>query len=336
MRKVVWLNHWFSTAYNIINLIKIDDEYDFYFIGTSELEHSVLKNVCDEWYSEPKDAKNEDYVDFCLDFCKQHNVDIFMPHRHLVTISKFKNKFEEMGILVLVDNYDIVSLLNDKQAAYHYFKNSNRIPVPDYHVVQTLDEFMDAYNTLATESDKVCFKFIRDEGGKSYRLIDNDRNGYAALFKKQRSRMTLDAVAASLSEQEKFSPIMVMPYLEGDEISVDCLKTEHGIIMVPRIKGRTRFEIVRFDEEIMQMCSLIYDNLVIECPCNIQFKYKGEVPYFLEVNTRMSGGIHMTCMAAGINIPNIAVNKLLGCHKEWHIDKNEKLVSQVEMPMVFS
>ena len=66
MRKI-WFNHWFSTAYNIINMIK-KGEGDFYFIGTNENPKSVIESVCDEWYTEPK-LKDDAYVDFCLDFC---------------------------------------------------------------------------------------------------------------------------------------------------------------------------------------------------------------------------------------------------------------------------
>ena len=36
----IWLNHWFSTAYNIINLIKADEQ-DFYIIGTNDNEYAV-------------------------------------------------------------------------------------------------------------------------------------------------------------------------------------------------------------------------------------------------------------------------------------------------------
>ena len=49
----IWLNHWFSSAYNIINLIK-KDEKDFYIIGSSRNNNSVVKSVCDEWYQEPE------------------------------------------------------------------------------------------------------------------------------------------------------------------------------------------------------------------------------------------------------------------------------------------
>lgn len=334
MRKVVWLNHWFSTAYNIINLIKQDESTEFYIIGTNELDNSVLKQVCNEWYKEPEDAKNKEYIDFCLDFCRAHNVDIFMPHRHLQLVSQYKSKFEDIGVKVMVDDYEIVSILNDKNRAYDYFENHDFIKVPDYYVVETLDDFLHAYHKLESTYGQVCFKFVKDEGGKSYRLIDNNRKGYASLFKKQNTRMTLDLVVEALSEKERFSPIMVMPFLNGDEISVDCLRTNNGTIMIPRVKDSTRFEKVKYDPDILFLCEKVLEKTKLECPCNVQFKYLDNVPYFLEVNTRMSGGIHMTCLASGINIPNIAINKLLGVDKKWVSNREERIISQVELPVI--
>jgi ribosome biogenesis GTPase A len=63
----IWLNHWFSTAYSIIQLIK-KDESDFRIIGSNERENTVYKKVCDEWHIEPV-LKEEEYVSYCLDFC---------------------------------------------------------------------------------------------------------------------------------------------------------------------------------------------------------------------------------------------------------------------------
>lgn len=37
----------------------------------------------------------------------------------------------------------------------------------------------------------------------------------------------------------------------------------------------------------------------------------------------------MACNAIGVNIPNLAVNKLLGVDKKWSIDKATKVISQV-------
>lgn len=328
----IWLNHWFSTAYNIINLIK-ENEHDFYVIGTNDNIHAVYKNVCDEWYVEPV-LKDEEYVEFCLSFCKEHSVDIFMPRRGMLAISKNKSKFESIGVKVMVDDFKIVDILNHKTEAYELFSKRQIGYVPDYRTVTNVNDFLEAYEFILDKYKQVCFKFIKDEGGKSYRLIDNNRKGYAALFKKQNTRMTLSDVVDALSERDEFSPIIVMPFLPGDEVSVDCLKTDSGIVMLPRVKDATRVEKIKYDSKILEMCEDFYAKIGLECPCNIQFKYLDDIPFFLEVNTRMSGGIQMSCLASGVNIPNLAVNKLLGRKKEWNNSKEEKCISHVEVPMI--
>ena len=146
--------------------------------------------------------------------------------------------------------------------------------------------------------------------------------------------MTYDAVVEALSEREEFSPLMVMPNLSGDEVSVDCLQTGKGLIMLPRIKDTTRIERLCFQDDILEKTREVYDAVKLECPCNIQFKYLDGTPYFLEVNTRMSGGVQMACMAGGVNIPSIAVNKLLGIEKDWNICREERYVTHVEVPVV--
>ena len=332
--KTVWLNHWFSTAYNIIKLIKQDDSIDFRVIGTHEKGVSVLKDACDEWYSEPEKAAGDEYVEFCLEFCKKHKVDVFLPHRHFQAVSRRKEWFKEINVAVITEDYSKTALLNDKGSAYRFFRPQTFLNVPEHYVVCNIDDFRTAYGRIAEDYGQVCTKFVHDEGGKSFRLIDNTRKGYSALFKKQSTRITLDTLEEALLEKEEFSPLMVMPYLEGDEISADCLKTQQGIIIIPRIKTTSRVEKVEFDDHIIELCEKIYGLIDLEMPCNIQFKYRKGIPYFLEINTRMSGGIHMACEAAGVNIPDIAVNKVLGIDKAWELKRENKLVSQVEIPVV--
>ena len=72
----------------------------------------------------------------------------------------------------------------------------------------------------------------------------------------------------------------------------------------------------------------------LQYPCNIQFKIKDDIPYLLEINTRMSGGLQMTCEAEKINIPNIALHKVLGRKTEWSFEPVEHTVSYIELPRV--
>lgn len=326
----VWMNHWFSTAVSIIELMR--KGYAFHLISTNEHELSVIRNVSDEWYQEPV-LKDDEYVEFCLDFCKEHDVQVFMPRRGMVCISENKDRFEKIGVRVMVDRYEMVSILNRKDQAFRYFAEKEIGAVPDYRIVNKVNDFVKAYEELSQKYKQVCFKFVRDEGGKSYRLIDNERRGYAALFKKQTTRITMDEAVAALSEREVFAPVMVMPFLSGDEVSVDCLNTGKGLIMLPRIKGYEKHEIYQFDDEIIELCERFQKEAGLECPYNIQFKYLDGIPYFLEVNTRMSGGVQMGCYAGGVNLPQIAMKKLLGEEADWQLKRERKIVAQVLQPV---
>ena len=308
----IWFNHWFSTAYSIIQLIK-KDESDFQIIGSNEREQAVYKKVCDEWHIEPV-LKDEEYVSYCLDFCEKNRIDIFAPRRKLVAISRHKDQFERIGVKVLVDDYEGI--------------------VPEYCSVTTADEFLHAYESLKEKHSSVCFKFVNDEGGNSFRRIVDHENAFSELRWRQGSRITIRKAYSALSEVERFGPVIVMPYLPGEEISVDCLKTKDGIIAVPRYKGTSRAERIKYDPDIIRYCQDFYGKVNLEMPCNIQYKFSGEIPYILEVNTRMSGGVQMSYVGSGINIPNIAINKLLGRPKEWHCENRECIVSYAEIPML--
>ena len=149
----IWLNHWFSTAYDIIQMIRRENP-DFYFIGSNENERSVIATVCDEWYREPV-RKDDEYVEFCLDFCKEHSVDVFLPRREAVSISRRKHDFEQIGVKVMVDEYEIVSVLNQKDQAYRMLAQKGITTIPDYEIVTTVKEFQNAYELLKAKYREV-------------------------------------------------------------------------------------------------------------------------------------------------------------------------------------
>ncbi len=329
----VWFNHWFSTVYGLIELIKKDEKEQIYVIGSNRVEESVIQAVCDEWYKEP-DIDGEDYINFCLDFCKEHNIDVFIPRRKMTEISCNINRFEEIGVKVMVDDYETIAALNDKIKSYELLSDCEGVNIPEYRLASNVDEFRSAYEELRKTNDIVCMKFVRDEGALSFRRISEKKRGFDSLRRYQGSEIFYDDLIEMLSAQEEFPPIMVMSYLSGNEISIDCLDTSKGLIAVPRVKTSGRHEYVDFDNENMPTAVEIMKKLRLNYPCNIQFRYKDGVPYFLEVNTRMSGGLQMSCLAAGVNIPNIALNKLLGKETEWDIDRSEKIVSYIEIPKI--
>lgn len=329
----VWFNHWFSTSYKLIELMKADQKEQIYVIGSNLQKDSVIQKVCDEWYEE-QGLDGEEYIRYCLEFCKEHSIDVFVPRRNMVEISKNKVRFEDAGVRVMVDDYSIIKLLNDKAATYDFFKGYKGLHIPEYFIANNLAQFEQAYKKLRAGYEQVCIKFVKDEGGMSFRKIAEQVDSFKRLRVYQGTEISYEMLTETLSHAGEFDDMMVMPYLPGNEISVDCLQTKKGLIAIPRNKGAARHERVEYNEEILQMTEQIMNHIQLQFPCNIQFKLKDDVPYLLEINTRMSGGLQMSCLATAVNIPNIALNKLLGKDMDWTIDKTSRVVSYIEIPQI--
>lgn len=332
--KRIWFNHWFSTAYNIIELMRKDTP-DLYIIGTNERQYAVYRSVCDEFFTEPPLGENE-YVEFCLDFCREHKIDAFVPRRKMKAISKNISRFEELGVKVMAEKYETVAALGNKRDAYELFREMKIGNVPEYYCVTDKDGFADAYEKLSAKYENVCFKSITDEGGESYHMIDNTIKRFDMLYHHNLTRLTFDDTVLMMSERESFAPMMVMPYLPGDEISADCLHTPSGNIVLPRRKSATAPEMITDDPVIISVCNEMIDRLELKYPCNIQFRCLDGVPYILEVNTRMSGGVQFSCGACGVNIPAIAINALFGTEMGYHADLSEKYIAHSLVPVIFT
>ena len=329
----IWFNHWFSTSYHLIELMRKGRQDEVRIIASNKQIHSVIQQVCDEWYQDSL-ADGEEYIQYCLEFCKEHRIDVFVPRRKMVEISREKARFEEIGIKVMVDDYEMLRILNDKAAAYDFFRECPEIHIPDYEIVNTAEQFEAAYGRLRENHGQVCVKFVQDEGAMSYRRLTEQVDRFRRLRVYPGAEIAYEEYLGILREAGRFDDLMMMPYLPGREISVDCLGTDTGLIAIPRWKTSARHEEILFDKEILRMAEVIWEKTGLRFPCNIQFKLKGDVPYLLEVNTRMSGGLQMACLAEGINIPQLALDKLLGRPVQWSFEPSERIVSYIEAPQI--
>ena len=68
---------------------------------------------------EPTGLKGEDYVTWCLAFCRQHDVGIFVPGKEARLISAARQRFIDAGTRVLaVAQAEALQLLHDKARFY--------------------------------------------------------------------------------------------------------------------------------------------------------------------------------------------------------------------------
>lgn len=333
----IWFNHWFSTAYHLINLMRKGYGEAITVVGSGSNAKAVYRQACDEWYPE-QELPDEEYATFCINFCREHDIDVFAPRRGMVVIAKHAASFEQLGTKLLLEkDGSMVALLDDKIQTYRFFAERMPDVIPNYRIIRSIAEFDQACLALQEEGTRLCYKLTVDEGAKSFRVLDDSIEDIGALYAKPGTKVTYRAARQILSNYDFKIPLMVMPYLPGADVSVDCMETDQGRLIIPRFKVG-RFSEVKPDPEIIRICQEIMNILHFDMPANIQFKMNGSKPYLLEINPRMSGGLQLSCLATGINVPAIALRKCMGLGTAWQYPEpwNTRGVVNLETPMIVS
>lgn len=335
--KKIWFNHWFSSAYRIIELLRKEYKDNCYIIGTNDKEYCVYQKVCDLFEVEPIFENSNDYINWALTFCKEKEVNIFFPRRNMVAIAERKKDFENIGVTVILSaDFETMELFNDKAKAYIDIKEKNICPIPDFEIVNNVEDFISAYTKIKEThpTDRVTFKYSVGEGATSFRVIDDNVNTINVLDTGAGLKMSYNDAVALLKTEKTFNDLMVMPYLKGPEISIDCLNLRNQFIGICRNKIGSRVTEIYQDEELLKLAENIAKEYNLYGPFNIQFRLHNNIPYLLEVNTRMSGGIHSSCLT-GVNIPYLAVENALGNSIDIVEYNKEKFkISQVETPII--
>lgn len=148
-------------------------------------------------------------------------------------------------------------------------------------------------------------------------MVDDRLESPTALLEKPGMKITLAAARNILGGYDFSNPILLMPYLSKVEISVDCLATPGGNLIIPRYKTSKRYSEVIFSQEVMKL-----------------FKREQGRFYLLEVTPRMSGGLQLSCKVFGLDLPSIAINQPLGVEVPWVYPSLERQkVAHIETPI---
>ncbi|MEK7433825.1 MAG: ATP-grasp domain-containing protein [Cyanobacteriota bacterium] len=312
MNYKIWLGHSFSTAYHFIDLIRNNNEnYKFTFFVTNNSENSIIFKNADFYEIEPIFVNDDDYLEYCLDFCEKNKIDIFIPnYKKLLIISKNNKKFKNTKVLIIND-YNLFNTLDDKINLYESFIKNNIMEVPEHYIFNTLDEFKNYYNILKENDHKICIKPRYSESGKGFRVISDSANEFDSLLGFPSYFLSYNDLVHIFSQKDSFDDIIISEFLDGDEYSIDCLSD--GKILyasVPRKKISKRVRFLEENLELIEIVKKIHDTYKVPYVYNVQMKYKNGIPKIIEINPRMSGGLNISCLS-GVNFPFLAIKLLL-------------------------
>ena len=351
MVKVVYFNQWFSSIANVIDDLKDKHGNEIKIIGSSKTkEHSYrysvdvfVEETWEEGKTEEESMKN--YVDYVLELCKQYKVDIFFVKKYAKHIMKRQREFSELGTFLVSEDFKTLSMMDSKMHAYSKLHVNNLKYIPEHYV---FDDELQAYRYVAAHRDKndICFKYDSDEGGASFRHIDDTPCTIDTLHNFRVNKVSTDDVLnmiVNLHEGD-VSKLLFMEVLDSPEISVDCYNSRKGFIAICRCKESGRKQKIYYDENISKLCESIGNQLGLKFPYNVQFRTKHgedseniENLRLLEVNPRMSGGLYYEVLC-GMNIAEICLLDLLHKENEYNVNdfKNfeTKYITYVEKALL--
>ncbi|PIL44037.1 hypothetical protein CR105_15125 [Massilia eurypsychrophila] len=307
----VWFNRTFSSVSAAISLIReADTDGRFHLIYSNANPHVAAARVAHEFHDEPTGLETDAYIDWCLAFCREHKVDIFIPGKASTALAAEHARFAAQGTRVLsAAAQDQLELIHDK-ARFYATTHLPGAPVAEFLPFETLAQFEAGFAQLRPRHARLCVKPSNSVFGLGFAILDEERSSAALLLAGAEYHIGLEDFRRGIGELGEFRTMLLMEYLDGHEFSVDCVGDQGRLVAaIARKKPMTagRGQLIDMRQDILDATSQLTRTHGLNGVFNVQFREGGGELRLLEINPRMSGGIAMACVA-GPNLPWIALS----------------------------
>jgi hypothetical protein len=233
-------------------------------------------------------------------------------------IVRHREAFAERGALVLaVGTPEVLHQLENKVEIYRALAGEDWIRLPDYQLARTVEEFDDAVARLGAKHKVVCFKPAVSLFGLGFHIL-REGSSLDRMLGSDPVSITLEQARRCLMEREHFAPLVVMEYLGGAERSVDCLGWQGRLVRCVvrrKLGGPGNEQLLEDNPEVVDMARRVTRHFHLGAVFNVQFRDVEGVPHLLEINPRMSGGLHLADLS-GLSFAYWAVRLALGDVRE--------------------
>ena len=263
--------------------------------------------VAQEGFLEPKALLGDAYLEYCLEKCREHRVEVFVPAKLMAPISDARERFAAIGTRVLTVANGTTLRHLDRKAEFLQEFDTTICPIPEFRVFQTLAEFGNAILELQEPnfSEKLCFKPSRGIYGHGFRVL-TARDSLKTLLSGDTIKMSYDHARALFSsasaDSGRFEPMLLMHFCEGVERSIDALAYRGKLVQaVVRRKDGEGVQLLEHSDSALEIAGKLAQKYNLSGVFNFQLKEKDGVPQMLEINARPSGGLYQAMMAPGFN-----------------------------------
>jgi len=268
-----------TVAQNVIEYNK-DNFKDIYAVDSSSFCYSA-KVLKDNFFVVPPLKNWNDYKEALLKICRKENINLIIPcsnDEEIVKLSRHRDEFKEAGTDILLSNYEVIMLCDDKVKCNSFVSNLG-IKVPRMY----------QKNEVARAKFPIFFKSRRGNGSE-----------YAKVIYRKEELNDLSV---------KDNKFILQEFIKGPEYSIDLVLNNDSDLVAGACRKRVsvksglcvKAEISR-DNSLIEKAGTIARSLKLIGPVNIQFIKD----YFIEANPRLPGGLGLDAIA-GFNLALLGV-----------------------------
>ena len=322
-----------DTPFNIIASHRHNRPEIFEFADSVYREPSASATDSDEQAMLESAEPLKPRWEFVLEQAKNNNVKVLLTGRNGIDYETHREKFSSAGIRLLTGAMSVAALeaIDDKFAFMQQCYEHN-IPVADAWRFDTLAEleallathghqplcvkpvtgiFAQGFWRLGKvkETDKEAGKNAGKEASEPY---DSFEHLYFTEEKKINTAQFINAYANSLMVHERPIPMLLMPYLSGQEYSIDVV-CEYGEVLAAVTRYKTgKIQHISYEQSVMDVVIPLIKAFGCDGIVSVQTKADDDGQHrVLEINSRPSGGIDYTTHS-GVDLTQVGFGYWLG------------------------
>ena len=266
---------------------------------------------------------------FVLEQAQKNNVKVLLTGRNGIDYEAHREAFDAAGIRLLTGATSVAALESiDDKFAFMQQCHEHDIPVADAWRFDTVAEL----ETLLAKHghQPLCVKpvtgifaqgfwrlgKVKETGKEESEQYDSFEHLYFTEEKKINTAQFINAYTNSLMVHERPIPMLLMPYLSGQEYSIDVV-CEYGEVLAAITRYKTgKIQHIGYEQSVMDVVIPLIKTFGCDGIVSVQTKADDTGQHrVLEINSRPSGGIDYTTHS-GVDLTQVGFAYWLGLSKK--------------------
>lgn len=310
-----------ETPFNIIASHRHNRPEIFEFADSVYIEPSASATDSDEQAELESAEPVMPRWQFVLEQAKNNNVKVLLTGRNGIDYEAQREAFDAAGIRLLTGATSVAALeAIDDKFAFMQQCHEHDIPVAE---AWRFDNVAELESLLARHGHQpLCVKPVTGIFAQGFWRLDTDKetdaryDSFEHLYfteeKKINTTQFIHAYANSLMVHERPIPMLLMPYLSGQEYSIDVV-CEYGEVLAAVTRYKTgKIQHIGYEQAVMDVVTPLIKAFGCDGIVSVQTKADDDGQHrVLEINSRPSGGIGYTTHS-GVDLTQVAFGNWLG------------------------